>query len=173
MTAPSPQLQVNGITDIILRKNFQNLYNYFQAQNQLLNFQFLELNFTAAVTAQPIAHNLGVIPQDIIVTKNTGSGTATFLHGKFTTTQMFITTTGPCRVRFFYGTYFNFQSQVNNLSTDSTANGGILQLLQTLITALENMSIDVQGIGPAQATIDPTSVAALKSIATKIGALPQ
>ena len=118
---PNPQIFVKEVQDILLRKNFQNLSDYFTKQNQFLNFAFQELVFTGAVTSQAIPHSLGVIPQDIIVTKITGAGTATFLHGSFTSTNMYISTSGACRIRFFYGTYFNFQSSVNNQTTDQTA----------------------------------------------------
>lgn len=117
----NPFLLIQQITDQYVRKNFENLNTYFNTQNQLLNFQFLELSFTAAVTAQIVAHNLGVIPQDIIVTKITGPGTISFLHGQFTSSAMFVTTTGACRVRFYFGRYFNYSSSINNVATDQTS----------------------------------------------------
>lgn len=118
---PNPQLAIKEIQDIIVRTNFQSLADYFRIQNQFLNFKFTELNISSAVTAQPIPHTLGVIPQDIVVAKITGAGTATFLHGMFSNKYMYISTTGACRIRFFYGTYYNYTSGVNNLSTDQTS----------------------------------------------------
>lgn len=116
----NPQIYVAQISDQYIRKNFQNLSDYFNSQNQLYNFVFVEIVFSGAVTSQVVPHSLGVIPQDIILTKITGVGSATFLHGSFTKTNMYITTTGACRVRFFYGNYFNFTSSVNNQASDST-----------------------------------------------------
>lgn len=115
---PSPQVYFKDIQDITIRKNFENLYNYFNSQNQLVGFNFLELVFTQAVSSQLVAHNLGFIPQDIVITKITGSGKIQFLHSKFTSAAMFVTATGPCRVRFYYGTYWNYTSNINNQATD-------------------------------------------------------
>ena len=44
-------------------------------------------------------------------------------------------------------------------------------LLQDLVTAIKGLSIDVAGIGPANGTVDATSLAALTSLATQIGGL--
>lgn len=116
----TPNLQVKEITDIVLRKNFENLYSYFLGNNQFLGFPFQELVFASAQTSYAMNHNLGFIPQDIVILKLTGTGTVTFLHSKFTTTQLFLNVTGPCRIRFLYGTYWNYQTAVNSSSTDTT-----------------------------------------------------
>ena len=116
----NPLLSVQNIVDVYIRQNFQNLVNYFAAQNQLLNFVFKELNFTSSQTNYNVAHGLSVIPQDIIVTKLTGPGKVTFLHGKFDTTNMYLNVSDACRIRFFYGTYYNFTSNVSNQPTDQT-----------------------------------------------------
>ena len=121
MSVSKPTLAVKEVSDIVIRKNFQNLVAYFGAQNQMQDFGFQELVITSAVTNQAIAHGLGVIPQDIIVTRLTGPGTIVFNYGKFTANNIFITTTGACRVRFFYGVYWAFQSSVPNNSTDTQA----------------------------------------------------
>ena len=123
LTQPvTPSLQINPFTDVYLRSNFQNLQTYFANQNQLLGFKFFELVFTSAVTNYTQAHGLSVIPQDIIVTKITGSGTVTFNTGLFTSTNLSITTTGACRVRFFAGTYWNYNSSAATSSTDYQQN---------------------------------------------------
>lgn len=116
----SPSLFVKEIIDQVLRKNFQLLSDYFSSQNQLLNFNFQELNFSGAVTNQQVPHSLGIVPQDIIVTKVTGGGKITFNHGLFTAQNMYVTVDGACRVRFFFGTYWNYTSKVNNQVSDST-----------------------------------------------------
>ncbi len=92
---------------------------FFQAQNQLLNFNFFEIVLTAAQTNQgQLAHNLGFIPKDVIVTQITGSGTFNFLFGQFDATNIYYTSTGACRVRFFVGTYWNDQSTAAVKNTD-------------------------------------------------------
>jgi hypothetical protein len=117
--APNPQLNIQQIVDIYARQNFQNLAAYFAAQNQLLNFGFKEVVFTGAENNFAIAHGLPAAPLDIIVTHISGPGKATFLFGDFDAQNMYITTTGACRLRFFFGTYYNYQSSDNTNSTDA------------------------------------------------------
>lgn len=117
----NPSILINEISDIYSQTNFKNLSDYFQNQNQLLGFRFFEIVFTSAQTNYTQAHGLGVIPQDIIVTKITGGGTVQFNHGLFTSTNLSITTTGPCRVRFFAGTYWNFSSSAQSTASDATS----------------------------------------------------
>lgn len=116
-----PQLAVAQVQDQYIRKNFEALRDYFNTQNQFQDFQFQELVFSGAVTNQQVAHTLGVIPQDIILTKITGPGTVTFNHGSFTNQYLSISTTGACRVRFFFGSYLGFQSSVQNAASDTTS----------------------------------------------------
>lgn len=115
----NPFLLVKEIQDTYLRKNFQNLSDYFQAQNQLLNFLFFEIVFTQAQSNKKLTHGLGFVPQDLIVTQKTGSGSVTFNNGLFTDTDLNISASGPCRIRFFVGTYWNFNSSVQNAPTDT------------------------------------------------------
>lgn len=122
-----PQLNVKEFQDLYLRKNFENLKKYFSTENQLLGFQFFELNFTAASANQKVAHGLGVVPQDIISTRMTGAGILTFNWGLFDDKSLDITVTGPCRVRFFVGSYWNFNSTVNNTDQDTQQFSSILQ----------------------------------------------
>lgn len=115
-----PTLLVKEIQDLFIRQNFQRLFDYFNTQNQFLNFKFFEINETGAITtAKTITHNLGVIPRDVVVTQVSGSGAISFLYGKFTTRSLSYTTTGPVRVRFFVGNYFLDSSSVNAQETDS------------------------------------------------------
>ena len=44
-------------------------------------------------------------------------------------------------------------------------------LLQSLVTAIKGLSIDVTGIGPACGVVDPTSLASLTSLASQISGL--
>lgn len=115
----NPFLLIKEIQDTYLRKNFQNLSDYFQAQNQLLDFNFFEIVFTAAETNKKLVHGLKTIPQDLIVTQKTGSGSVTFNFGLFTSTEIDVTASAACRVRFFIGTYWNYQNTVKNAPTDT------------------------------------------------------
>lgn len=110
----SPVLQVKEIGDLYSRGNFQTLAKYFQDNNQLLGFKFFEITFAKATTNQLVAHNLGYVPQDVIVTQCTGAGVVSVNYGTFDTKNISLTATGSCRVRLFVGTYWNFTSNVNN-----------------------------------------------------------
>lgn len=114
----NPSLFTKELADIYVRKNFENLSAYFQSQNQLYGFNFLELNITGAVTNKTFAHGIGYAPQDIIVSRITGAGQISFNYNLFDKTNINVTTTGTCRVRLFVGSYWNYQSNANNLSTD-------------------------------------------------------
>lgn len=112
-----PQIFTQQIQDSYTQKNFVNLQQYFQTQNQLLNFSFFDLSFTAAVSNKKFPHGFSYAPVDILVLKISGSGTVQFNTGLFDATNMNISTTGACRVRFLVGTYWN---QANAISTPST-----------------------------------------------------
>lgn len=53
----------------------------------------------------------------------------------------------------------------------SNASTTLNTLLQDLVEAIKALSIDVAGVGPAQGTVDATSVTALTTLATQIGGL--
>ena len=105
-----PKLRVEEIQDLFLRKNFQELREYFLGQNQLMDFKHFDLTFSEAQENFKVKHGLPRAPLDIIVTKITGEGTVSFNHGLFDSTSMDLTVSGKCRIRFFAGTYWNSQS---------------------------------------------------------------
>jgi len=115
----SPTLLLKEITDIFIRTNFKNLQDYFAAQNQLLDFKFKEIIFDKAVVKQPYGHGLSYIPKDILQTHISGTGIVTFHYGDFDKDYMYISSTGPSRIRFLVGTYAGDDSQVNYSSTDT------------------------------------------------------
>lgn len=116
---PNPNLAIQQIQDQYIRKNFEELDKYFRAQSQLMDFNFFELVFTASQTGFKKAHGLSYIPLDVIVTRVTGTGQVTFKYASFDETNMQMDVSGPCRIRFFVGTYFNFTSNVQTASSDA------------------------------------------------------
>lgn len=139
ISTSNPALLTKEIQDIYTKKNFESLVTYFTSQNQLLGFNFFELNITAATTAtQSIKHNLAYTPKDVVVTQATGTGQISFLYGKFDSTFLYYTASGPCRIRFFVGSYFNDTSKVTAGSTDYQAWGP--QLVQSSTVSLNNKS---------------------------------
>jgi microcystin-dependent protein len=115
----NPYIELTNVSDQYAQKNFENLDKYFKSQNQLLDFKFFELSFTAAQTAYKVAHGLGYIPLDILTTKVTGTGKVTFKHGSFDSTNIVMDVSGPCRIRFFAGTYSQQQTSIANASADT------------------------------------------------------
>lgn len=120
-----PEILLDRIDDQYVRANFKELSDYFSGQNQLLNFKFFEVVFTEATTGFKRAHGLSSVPLDIIVTHITGTGYVTFKHGLFTTEEIVMDASGPCRVRFFAGTYFDFTSPVQNATSDTQKVSGV------------------------------------------------
>ena len=167
--APNPSLYTKEIQDLYVRKNFQNLVSYFASQNQLTGFKFFELSISAAVVGATLAHGLGYIPKDVVISQITGSGTVQFLYGSFTSANVVYTATGPCRVRFFVGTYFADTSTVAAKATDiqtavpqpfgalgPTSGGG-------KYTATGNervISMTANGVGTGALTLPPVASAA-------------
>ena len=130
-----PYLYVSEISeDTYVRKNFENLVNYFQANNQLVGFRFFSQTFSAAVKNFKIAHGLGFIPQDLIITSATGSGTVQFNRGLWDKNNLDLTTTGACRIRFFIGTYWNNVATVALVSSDVTQSSALVGTNATALT---------------------------------------
>lgn len=112
-----PIVSVDQVKDLVIQKNFKNLLEYFQTQNQLQDFNFLDLTFTDSVLNFKVAHGLSEIPQDIIMTRITGPGICQFNHGLFDATNINISTSDACRVRFFIGKYWKSKS-ITNIASD-------------------------------------------------------
>lgn len=120
-----PFLLLKQIQDIYIRQNFESLTDYFSTQNQLLDFKFFEVVFTSAESNRKIAHGLEIIPKDVLVSQIVGQGRVTFNLGLFTDEDLSLTADGPCVVRFFVGTYWDYKNNVNAEPTDSMSFGGI------------------------------------------------
>lgn len=114
-----PTIYYDQVDDLVARKCFQNLNDYFSNQNQFYGFNFFEVVFTTATANKLVKHGLTYIPQDVVVLRVTGTGNVTFNFGLFDTSNVNLTVTGPCRVRFFVGTYWNFQNSANSQQTDA------------------------------------------------------
>ncbi len=129
MKKGTPQLIINEITDVYARRNFQEIQKHFDTNNQLVGFKFFELVLTADDQNKKIAHGFNFAPSDIIVTQITGAGKVTFHIGSFTQTDMYVSATDNCRIRFFMGTYWNYDYKEQNAKEDlmifssSSANG--------------------------------------------------
>jgi hypothetical protein len=99
------RLYLRNVTEKWLRDNFDAIQSYVNGKKILQDWDFFDVTFSAAITAREIRHSLGSIPMDILQTYKVGSGNVTYLYESFTKDSLYITTDGPCRIRFFAGSY--------------------------------------------------------------------
>lgn len=101
-----PEFIFKDIDDIYIRENFKRLNLFFQKFPLFRGeWKFFERTFDGAVTNEKIAHGLDFKPTDVIQTSITGAGAITFNYASFDGTNIDVTTTGACTVRFFVGAY--------------------------------------------------------------------
>jgi hypothetical protein len=94
------------ILDRMTRRNFEGLEQNLRAQEVAkFDWKKMDIEVPAASTNLLIAHDLGYVPQDVIVTRQTGTGAITFLYEDFTDKFLVVTTTGPVTVRALVGAY--------------------------------------------------------------------
>jgi hypothetical protein len=137
--ADFPQLYVKEIENLYVRTNFQNLFDYFKNNNQLLNFNFVEVVFEEAGT-KLISHGLDFIPNDIIRSQITGTGIVTFNRSQFDEENISLTSTGPARVRFYVGSFID-QPDGPNIKTDDAEDWfAFYPTLQTVASATTSSS---------------------------------
>lgn len=101
----NPDLVLTNIRDFFAQENFKRLQEYFDEENQLSGFKFLEFSTTAAVTNLKVPHLLAFTPKDLIRTRKTGAGSVTFNRHLFDAENIDVTTTGAVKVRLLIGTY--------------------------------------------------------------------
>lgn len=98
------KLLIKETPDEIVKENFRRVAESLNSDViSSGNWRFIELTFTAAVTGFLYKHNMPFTPKDIIQTSKTGAGSVTFNYASFDETNINITTTGACVVRFFLG----------------------------------------------------------------------
>lgn len=136
-----PLLNTRDVGDLVLKRNFQNLVEYFATQSQLIDFQFLEYEFSGYQTGVKVRHSLGYTPKDVIVSHLSGSGLVTFNYDQFDSNFVVISSTGPALVRFFTGTQSNrpaMPGEDQTLGVDPTQNVRILTSAVYTMTGLED-----------------------------------
>lgn len=106
----NPTILIKEIKDQYLRKNFQNMSDYFSGQNQFLNFKFFEITISAATDSGLLAHGLGVLPKDISVLFVSGPGQITFDLDSSDATNLSYSTSDAVYCRIFVGSYWGNQS---------------------------------------------------------------
>lgn len=102
----TPDLILKDISDKYVRENFFRLQKFIQGFPFFRGeWFFFEFEFEAAVTDQRLQHGLSFKPTDIVQTSLTGTGSLTWNYENFTDKLLYVTTTGPCKVRAFVGAY--------------------------------------------------------------------
>lgn len=158
-----PALNVKEISDQYVRKNFQNLAEYFATENQLQGFKFFEVVFSEETDTFTLNHNLGAVPQDIIMLNCVGDGDLVVNFGVATTKTITMSSSGAVRARFFLGTYWNYKSTYNFTKTDAmTFNAVPSQTFVTQTTNVINNVTIITGSSTA-APITPGTLAQLDS----------
>lgn len=139
-----PRLNVSNVEDPEAQRNFQLIQTFLNNFDSVIaGMQFVELIFPQAngtlkypLNNYKLAHTLGLVPVDVIVTHLSGGvapqttpptapSTVTFNYGLFDANNLDISVSGPCRVRFLYGNSAK-ASGVNSAPTDAqTFSGGV------------------------------------------------
>lgn len=105
-TKKSLVLKTKDIKDEYVREAFEFLRDFFNPHPLSGTYwEFHEKEFTAAVTNERIAHTLGGVPKDIILTSKTGAGSVTFEYEDFDRNFIYVSTTGAAKIRFMAGSY--------------------------------------------------------------------
>lgn len=99
----------NEIQGRELQDNFRRLQSALQGDIITGgSWKLFRLTFAADVTGLRIPHGLSFIPEDILVTRQTGSGNIVFRYGLFTDTNLIVDISGtssadPINVKFLAG----------------------------------------------------------------------
>jgi len=94
------------IADVNIRENFAKLKRELELQQILGGYwRFFEWEIKAAGSELPIKHNLSFTPKDIIFLAVQGDRNFWFNFEQFDEKNIYVTTSGPCVLRFLAGRY--------------------------------------------------------------------
>jgi len=92
------------IKDVWIRENFKRLLRWTESLAILKpEWKFFEV--TLITGNQRFLHRLGFRPKDVILLSVTNSEAVIFHYDDFDKTHLSLTASGPCKVRFFTGSY--------------------------------------------------------------------
>jgi len=121
----NPILAIKEIGDLVIRRNFQELRDYFDKNGQLDDFVLLEIEVTQNQTNFKINHGLKTIPQDVFATRVIAPSAAGLVlnFGLFDTSSINITVTGlasgeSLKARLFVGTFKGTSNATTLKETD-------------------------------------------------------
>lgn len=97
-------LILKDITDRYIRENFVRLGKFLNGQSFLGgDFTFVEVEIIQADANFRYKHGLPFIPTDVVLTAIEGDHRVYFKYQNFDRDFVYISATGPCRLRFFLG----------------------------------------------------------------------
>lgn len=99
------ELIFQEIEDPVIRENFKRLSDFLTQNTPLRTFKFFEIDIPTPQTNVAVAHGLPYVPLDIVVISAIGNQKYYFLNQFFNAANLYITTSGPVRLRFLAGRY--------------------------------------------------------------------
>lgn len=101
------KLLVKETDDEVVRENFKRLQKELTGTQVILKGQwkFFDLTFDGVVTNFKVKHEFNFVPLDIIHVSTLGVGFGQFNYNSFDRTNLDISTSDACRLRFFAGRY--------------------------------------------------------------------
>lgn len=170
-----PQINLKDIKDPYIKKNFEEIQSSNAVNNQLQGFKFFEKTFEAGEGHFRLAHGLGYIPQDIMVTKICGPGLVQFNRDLFSSTHLDMTVSDACTIRFFVGSYWQNQEKAPSVSDDRSVFSGVLDGISDagtpISTTLPGLTAqDIADITTAAAAAAATAATAAATIAAAAAA---
>lgn len=100
------KLPFGSIQDLPTRDIIQKITDFLNA-NVLMDgtFRFAEIEFLGAVTDYKFKHNMKFVPKDIVLVSKDTENWVIFSLNELDTENIYITATGPAKVRFYMGSY--------------------------------------------------------------------
>lgn len=97
-------LSLSQIEDQATREALFRVQEQFRL-NPILSgdWKLFDVEFTGALTSTPIKHNLSYIPVDVLVLFSTGNRSFVFKHELFDRENIYLDTSGDCRIKFLAG----------------------------------------------------------------------
>lgn len=100
-----PIIHLQDASPATIEKNFQNILNYVESKgSNLAGFKHIEFSAEKAETGLKVAHGLGYVPKDTVVTCLEGPGIPTFNVSKFDKEFIDVDTSDQVTVRLYVGT---------------------------------------------------------------------
>lgn len=105
LTVKKLELIFHEITDRFIRENFARLEDFINRKSPLSDFKFFEIDIPEISGNLPVKHGLPFVPLDVVMLSATGNQNFYFLNQFFDAENIYISTSGPVRLRFLLGKF--------------------------------------------------------------------